>query len=374
MKKSRLARWAFSSTSRTGPVALARASSLSAWLRPTHASPRPAGAALYDGFTVAARARRHEFPARSDHRRPCGGDGTIARVAVRWFASVAIVVVLVGGTASPVASAPPRLQHVTLIGDSVATAVEETSSAVAIMRQGVDLDLQTAPCRRVDDAGCPDPGGVVPPSVVELTQQLGSKLGPYVVVAVGYNDFEDRYAQNIENALDAFKAAGVKHVWWLTLRAAHHSYINMNADIEAAAQKHPEMTVIEWNVYSRSHPDWFQPDGVHLLEVGADQMASLVHRTLLRDGIALPPVRVTTRALPLAHRGKPYAARLRAAKGLAPYRWSLLERAPPGIHLEANGVVDGSPRVRPGRYVFDVKVEDAAGSFATRRLTLRIAA
>ena len=65
---------------------------------------------------------------------------------------------------------------------------------------------------------------------------MGSKLGPNVVVAVGYNDFEDQYAANIETALGLFKAAGVKRVWWLTLRAAHHPYISMNADIVAAAQ------------------------------------------------------------------------------------------------------------------------------------------
>ena len=277
---------------------------------------------------------------------------------------------LVGATSA--AATPPRLQHVTLIGDSVATAITDTASAAAIVEQGVDIDLETAPCRRVDDLGCPGPDGVVPPSVVQLAQQLGPKLDPYVVVAVGYNDFQDHYARNIENALAAFKAAGVKHVWWLTLRAAHHGYIDMNDDIEAAAQQHPEMTVIEWNIYSRSHPDWFQDDGLHLVQAGAEQMATLIHRALLDGGIASPPVQVATASLPVAHRDQPYVARLRAGKGLPPYRWSLLARAPGGLHVEATGVVEGSPHVKPGRYALDVKVKDAAGSFATRILTLRV--
>jgi hypothetical protein len=329
---------------------------------------------MYAAPAAPARAHDDEIRARSVVPPRLGGDGTIGRVGVRLLAALAAAAVaLLAGTASAGTSAS-RLQHVTLIGDSVATAVEETSSAASILRQGIDLDLETAPCRRVDDAGCPGPGGVVPPSVVQLTKQMGSKLGSYVVVAVGYNDFEDHYAQNIENALEAFKAAGVKHVWWLTLRAAHHPYIPMNDDIEAAAQRHPEMTVIEWNLYSRSHPDWFQTDGVHLLEEGADQMATLIHRALLQAGIALPPVRVATTSLPVAHRGKKYVVRLRAAKGLAPYTWSLLERAPAGIHLEADGLVEGTARARPGRYTFDVKVKDSAGSFSTRRLTLRVAA
>ena len=265
-----------------------------------------------------------------------------------------------------------QLQQVTLIGDSVADAIAETDTAIAIAAQGVNLDLQVAPCRRVEGIGCPYQGAR-PPSVVELAQSLGSKLGPNVVVSVGYNDFEDQYAGNIEDALAALKAAGVKHVWWLTLRAAHHPYVTMNDDIEAAAQHHPEMSVIDWNVYSRSHPDWFQTDGLHLLYPGALAMATLIHKTLLSDGVAAPPVRVATTTLPLAHRGKPYRARLVASSGVAPYRWTLLERAPAGIHLEASGAVVGTPRVKVGRYTFNVRVKDAAGSMATRRLTLRIA-
>jgi hypothetical protein len=275
-----------------------------------------------------------------------------------------------------VTTSPARARsapHVTLIGDSVADAIAQTSSAVAILGQGVDLDLQVAPCRRVEGTGCPYQGSR-PPSVVELVQSLGPKIGPYVVVSVGYNDFEDQYASNVEDALRALSAAGVKHVWWLTLRAAHHPYLNMNDDLQAAAKRHPELSIVDWNVYSRSHPAWFQDDGLHLLNAGAEAMATLIHKTLVGDGVALPPPRVTTRALPQAHRGKAYRARLAAAGGIGPYRWSLQERAPAGVHLEANGVVQGTPRARVGRYTFDVRVRDAAGSMATRRLTLRIAA
>jgi hypothetical protein len=290
--------------------------------------------------------------------------GVIA-LALAALASLAVV------TASPARAR--NAQHVTLIGDSVADAISVDPAAVAILGQGVDLDLEVAPCRRVDGVGCPYEG-VRPPSVVQLVQSLGAKIGPYVVVSVGYNDFEDQYAGNVENALQALDAAGVKHVWWLTLRAAHHPYLNMNDDLQAAAKRHPELTVVDWNVYSRSHPSWFQADGLHLRRTGAEAMSTLIHKTLVAQGVALPPPRVTTATLPPAHRGRPYSARLRAVAGVAPYRWMLLERAPAGIHLEANGVVRGTPRVKRGRYTFDVRVRDAAGSMTTRRLTLRVAA
>lgn len=286
-----------------------------------------------------------------------------------------VVATSVALLAAVVVSAAPagsvRLQHVTVIGDSVSDGIRLNPPAASILEQGISLDLETAPCRRVEGIGCPV-NGVRPPSALQVIQSLGAKLGSTVVVAVGYNDFEDEYAGEVQDALAALSAAGVKHVFWLTLRAARHPYLTMNADLQAAAQSHPDLTLVDWNVYSRSHPDWFQSDGIHLGYKGAVAMATLVHKALVTAGVAYAPPRVTTRVLPRAQRGKPYRARLVATSGDAPYSWSLLERAPLGVHLESSGIVDGTPRAKPGRYTFNVRVKDAAGSLATRRLTLRI--
>jgi hypothetical protein len=146
----------------------------------------------------------------------------------------------------------------------------------------------------------------------------------------------------------------------------------MNDDIEAAAKQHPEMTVVDWNVYSRSHPDWFQDDGLHLLAEGSLQMATLIHQALLDDKIAAKPVRVSTSTLPPAHERRVYRVKLAATSGTAPYRWSLLARAPKGFHLEADGRIVGKPLVGPGAYALNVRVKDAAGSFDTRKLVLRV--
>ena len=280
---------------------------------------------------------------------------------------VAIVLVLALG-AVPADGARQTLQHVTLIGDSVADGITGDAAAVRIVSQGVDMDLETAACRRLDGTSCP-PG---PPTLVQLARSMGSKLGPDVVVSVGYNEFEDQYAQNIETSLQVLEAQGVQHVWWLTLRAARHPYLSMNDDIEAAAQKHPELTVIDWNVYSRSHPDWFQPDGLHLLAAGSEAMATLIHQALLDAHVALPPVRLKTVRLPSARIEQTYHARLAATGGDPPYRFSLLGRPPLGIHLLPGGVLDGHARAKPGTYVLRVQVKDAAGSFDARSVTLRI--
>ena len=293
----------------------------------------------------------------------------MTRALVGVAAFVVLGAVAVGSTAA--AGAQTKAQQVTLIGDSVADAIVGTSTAVAEAGREVSLNLQVAPCRRIAGDSCPY-NGVRPPNVIDLVHSLGPALGPNVVVAVGYNDHEDTFAQDLQSALSALEGAGAKHIFWLTLRAARHPYLTMNAALEAAAASHPDLTVVDWNVYSRSHPDWFQSDGIHLNEAGAQAMARLIHKALEAGGVAAPDVRVQTSRLPAAKQGATYSARLVGAAGIAPYRWSLLERAPAGLHLEANGVVRGRPRVAAGAYTFNVRITDSTGTSTTRRLTLRV--
>jgi hypothetical protein len=268
------------------------------------------------------------------------------------------------------AGAARGLEHVTFIGDSVASAVRDVPAARARLGQGVDLDLEVAPCRRLEQESCPPR----PPTVIDLIKQLGSKIGPVVVLSVGYNDPEDLYAAELGDVLDAFAAADVKRVFLLTLRAVRHPYLTMNDAIRAEAAKRADVAVIDWNVYSRSHPTWFQDDGLHLTSSGAMAMAGLVNKQLLAAGIAVPAPRVSTAWLPAGVGGRPYAARLRAVSGTAPYRWSLLGRLPLGLHLRPSGTLAGTPRRADaaGVYTFVVRVVDAEDQVGQRKLLLRL--
>jgi hypothetical protein len=280
--------------------------------------------------------------------------------------------------ARTVAAAPPP--RVTLIGDSIAAAIAYVQDARTVLGQGVDLRLEVTPCRRVAQESCPY-NGVRPPTVIDLVHSLGDALGQTVIVAVGYNDFEAAYAGNIEDALDALHAAHVTRVIWPTLRAERHSYVDMNDDIRAAAAKHPEVTVADWNVYSRSHPDWFQPDGLHLGADGATAMATLLHDTLAGLGIpvATPPpspapghVAIVSSALRAGHVGQAYAATLVARGGTKPYHWRrAVGRLPSGLRLLAGGRLAGVPHAA-GTFEPVVRVTDAHGVSATRRVILRI--
>jgi hypothetical protein len=302
-------------------------------------------------------------------------------MSVRGVTSAVVALVaalgLVAGAQGNGAAPPAR---VTVFGDSAATAMAYDPDAKRILGRGIDLRLEVAACRRLGDTSCPY-DGVRPPNVIDRATALGPEMGSVVVVIVGYNDFEANYADNIEQALAAFRKGGVEHVVWLTLRAERQSYLSMNGMIAAAAQKHAEMTVVDWNAQARNNPAWLQPDGIHLTPSGAEGMAALVNGALVQLGVAPKPVApqarkllaIASRALPLGHLGKAYAARLKAVGGTAPYRWVRTGGSlAPGLRLTTTGRLTGVPK-RTGSYRLRAKVVDRAGAVRVRLLLLRIA-
>jgi hypothetical protein len=300
--------------------------------------------------------------------------------AIATLAAATLMGVVQPMSAGAAPSSQPPKPRVTLIGDSVASSIAYDKDAQAILGEGIDLQLQVAPCRRVGQSSCPY-GGVRPPTVVDLVPTLGQSLGPTVIVAVGYNDFESAYAGNIDDAVAALDKAGVTRILWPTLREERDQYMSMNDDIRAAATRHPEMTVVDWNLYSRSHPDWFQSDGLHLVAAGTEAMATLFHKALVGLGIPITPpnpprpvVTIPTERLPVATAGKPYAVRLTASGGKPPLHWSLVGGTfPTGLHLRANGRIQGVPR-NAGMFRALIRVTDSEGSWKNARYVLRVKA
>jgi hypothetical protein len=285
------------------------------------------------------------------------------------LAGIAAALTLAAASAAPAAPPGPR---VTLIGDSVATSIQWYPDSYAILQRGVALRAEVAVCRRLAGESCPYEGSV-PRTLVEVATEAGTDLGPTVIVALGYNDFEQTFAENVELTLQTLRAAGVRRVLWATLREARSPYTRMNDMLEAAALRHPELAIVDWNRYSRSHPDWFQNDGVHLTVRGGAALATLLRTALDRfvpeARLALGPSRLARARL-----DQPYAARLTATGGVAPYRWVIRSGSlPKGLRLMRDGRIRGTP-TRPGRWSVVVLVSDGVGRTATRRLSLSVAA
>jgi hypothetical protein len=206
----------------------------------------------------------------------------VGRVVVSCFA-VAVCCALASGAA---AGKRKPLQHVTIFSDSVGASLNWDSTAKRIVERGNRVLFELHPCGRLVQPGCISPP---PPSVLHDVRMLGRRIGPTVVVFIGYNDDPATYRHNLPVVLKAMWKRGVKHVLWLTLRATSKQYVDINHAIYAAEQKwRPTMTVLDWNHYSATHPSWYASDQIHMSGTGAVAFASYLHRSLKRLGLAGP--------------------------------------------------------------------------------------
>jgi hypothetical protein len=258
-------------------------------------------------------------------------------------------------------SAEAAQPQVMIIGDSVATGMLWHPSAIAVLQKGLDVDWEVAVCRTLTDPGCPF-DGERPPSLVDVVDTLGS-VPPIVLVEVGYNDPLPTFASAVDSAMTALVAAGAQHVLWATLREAHEPFPELNAVLRAATARWPQLELVDWNAASLGENGWFQTDGEHLLEPGGIALAHLLHGAVFS---LIDPLRIVSAPLRL-RAGRSYSTRLRAAGGVAPYRWKVVRGRPPrGFHLGTNGTVTAR---LPGaaHSTFMLEVTDADGVTATVR-------
>jgi len=178
-------------------------------------------------------------------------------------------------------------QRVTIFSDSSGAALNWDSSAKRTIEQGNRVLLELHPCGRLTLPGCLTQNP--PPSVLATVRKLGRKLGPNVVVFVGYNDDPATYRNGLPVVLKALWKRGVKHILWFTLHAIDKQYVDINHAIYAEEQKwKPTMTVLDWNHYSAPHRGWYASDGIHLSGTGAVAFATYLHRSLKKLGLTGP--------------------------------------------------------------------------------------
>lgn len=189
--------------------------------------------------------------------------------------------------ASAAAGAKHPQQHLTLFTDSSGAALGWDSTARRIVEHGNNVLFELHPCGRLVQPGCIT--NPPPPSVLAIARALGRRLGPTVVVFVGYNDDPATYRHGIPVVLRAMRNHGVKHVLWLTLRATSRQYVDIDHAIYAARAKwQPLLTVLDWDHYSNPHRSWYASDGIHLSGAGAIAFATYIHRSLKRLGLTGP--------------------------------------------------------------------------------------
>ena len=273
------------------------------------------------------------------------------------------------------ASSPPR---VSVISDSILTAVTwGDGSALAALSAGIDLQIDAGVCRRLNGESCEFNGGHVP-TTLSVINDWRTQLGTIVVIVDGYNDLPDRFAGDVELTLDTLRDDQVQHVLWVNLHEGKAEFVAKNAALVAAARRHPELRVLDWNRYSAAHPEWFQNDFIHLSAAGGSAIAAWIHQAIV-DTLSPPapspsvtPLVVSTRRM-VARVGVRFDRHLHAGGGTAPFRWrttgASLHRA--GIHLLASGELVGRP-ARARRFAVPIQVTDARGVRAHGTVVLTV--
>lgn len=265
-------------------------------------------------------------------------------------------VLAVGLTIVPARASSSRLslnEQVLVVGDSIGTGMYWHDSAIRILQRNLAVTWQVAVCRTTTGPGCPFLGSR-PEDALDLVEGL-SHVPAYVVLELGYNDDATAFGNSVRELVGALLQRGAAHIFWLTLTEARDPYPAMNAALRAAAATYPTVQILDWNAYSSTHPEWFQTDGLHLLEAGGDAMAHFIHGALIS---AISPLRVG--ASVVACKGRPLRTRLRASGGTLPYLWQVdLGRPPLGLHLLPDGSFVGTRRGPTTR--FGVRVTDGDG-------------
>ena len=194
----------------------------------------------------------------------------------------------------------------------------------------------------------------------------GRDLGETVLIEAGYNDPAAEFPQRVEDAVEALLAAGVKRILWVDMREWQQQYIGMNQTLVAAAARHPQLTIIDWEgVIPRPLlvvPGRRDPPRLRRRRRDGDPPERL------DQGGALRRCRSRPQALASRARGQAVLARLAPRAGDAPYSWRVTSGPlPRGLHLLADGRITGEPR-RPGRLAIVLQAADSRRRACSARL------
>jgi hypothetical protein len=173
-----------------------------------------------------------------------------------------------------------RLTRVTVITDSVGSALLWDPGPMHDFSAGLDVRGYAFGCRKLVVPGCPYAPGVNPPSALDVIQQLGTELGPIVVIDVGYNDIADTYSAGLDDVMRALLADGVQRVVWVTLEEAEDVWLSIDDQIRAAPARWPQIVVADWGPTVTDKP-WLFKDVVHLNDDGGVALGQFLRPIVL---------------------------------------------------------------------------------------------
>jgi hypothetical protein len=205
---------------------------------------------------------------------------TATLVALASVASVAALVVPVAAAGAAAAPLPaPRIvggngvvteRDVTIVGDSILLGATDTIRTT-LLASGWDPTIATFP-------GLPLGVGK---ELLRERREAGL-ITNVVVIHLGNNlpDGVDTFARDIETTMGYLSS--VPFVVWMNVQTFQPSRVHVNAALNAAAERHPSMRILDWNGAVIAHPEWSAGTNPHLSGSGRRGMAALIDEELAR--------------------------------------------------------------------------------------------
>lgn len=130
-------------------------------------------------------------------------------------------------------------------------------------------------------------------------------FGDHVVIAAGYNFpywDHDRFVREVDSMVDTLTAAGVKHVYWVTLREVKPQFVSasgwrqiqpyswyfptVNDLLEQALERHPNLHLVDWAAIADQPGLTY--DAIHLNNTGAALFSDLIRSDVDRVSTTVP--------------------------------------------------------------------------------------
>jgi lysophospholipase L1-like esterase len=184
------------------------------------------------------------------------------------IAAATLVVGALGGLASLAASG----------------ALAETSPSKSILDVGDSLSVGTAPYLRARLRGYRVARiydtGLHAYDAAAIVASARTPLPAVLVVSAGTND-DPRIVSTFTRAIsEIVEAAGrLRCVVWPTIvrpPAVGASYKGFNRALRRAAERHPNLVLVDWVGMVRRHPGWLSDDGVHVSPAGYRARAAAI--------------------------------------------------------------------------------------------------
>ena len=172
--------------------------------------------------------------------------------------------------------------RVLLIGDSIGASITAEFAGI-VAPAYTNVDFQAVPNRCLVGSACVEPSVGLPDAPAIINSLTSETMPTVAVLQLGYNDSPSTFAQDIDQVVSALNARAVQRIVFVNLstRRPTVDYNSSNAALAAAAQRYPNVSVLDWNTYSAGPEKsrWFS-DSVHLTNTGRVEFALFLRNQL----------------------------------------------------------------------------------------------